>query len=89
MKNVNHDFKYHCEIQYETQHAFDFTKAVGKNFTELIKDIETILEKYKSRSPKIVEAIYDPNKTRLNITSKVLIIMKQRPTSYLYKPKKT
>ena len=78
MDNVWHKFKYHCEIRYETEHAFNFDKAVGDDITELIIDIEETMEKYKNRFPKIIEAIYDPNNKRLNITPKVLAILKMR-----------
>lgn len=77
--NVAHDFKYHCEIQYETLHAFNFTKAVGRNISELITDVKEIMYKYKDRDPKIIEALYDPNGRCIKITSKVILILKMYP----------
>ena len=79
MENVNHDFKYHCEIQYETQDCFGMTSAVGNDMKELLKDIKERFNYYKDRNPKIITAIYDPNKKNINITSKVLSIIKIQP----------
>jgi len=79
MENVAHDFKYHCEIQYETEHAFNFTKAIGKNIPDLLDDIRLRFRSLEGRDPKIITAIYDPNKKNINITSKVLSIIKMYP----------
>lgn len=79
LKNVNHDFLYHVEIQYETEHAFAYTSAIGNTIQELMKDVENRLSYVKDRSPKIVKALYKPQGESVNITSKINSLLKLRP----------
>ncbi len=81
--NVNHNFNYHCEIQYETEKAFAYTSAVGDTIQELMKDIENRLSYVKDRDPKIVKAIYLPNKENINITPKIISLLTLRPVTRL------
>jgi len=78
--NVAHNFLYHVEIQYETERAFDYTKAVGNTIQELMADVNTRLKQYKDREPKIVKALYLPNsKEKVNITAKILSLIAMKP----------
>ena len=56
---VNHDFRYHAEIQYETEHGFGFTNAKGNTLKGFLEDLQWTLNKYikNSRDPKVVEII--------------------------------
>ena len=71
VNKVNHDFKYHAEIQYENEHGFMMTKAVGNTIQEILEEIKLRLEQYKERSPEILEVLYEPNKECINITPKI------------------
>ena len=37
---VNHDFRYHAEIQYETEHGFGFTNAKGNTLKGFLEDLQ-------------------------------------------------
>ena len=56
---VNHDFRYHAEIQYETEHGFGFTNAKGNTLKGFLEDLQWTLNKYikNIRDPKVVEII--------------------------------
>ncbi len=81
--NVNHNFNYHCEIQYETEKAFNYISAVGDTMQELLTDIDSRLKQYKNRDPKVVKAIYLPNKENINITPKIISLLALRPVMRL------
>ena len=36
MNMVNHDFRYHAEIQFETEHGFDYINAKGIRFRDFL-----------------------------------------------------
>jgi|DEB0MinimDraft_6_1074348.scaffolds.fasta_scaffold13286_2 hypothetical protein len=75
-KNVHHDFRYHAEIRYETEKGFAFTNAMGNNFYDFIKDCRSRIDYVKDRQPQLVEALRDPNGENINITYKVITILK-------------
>ena len=77
--NVNHDFLYHAEIQYETKDAFNFKSAMGNSIKDLMGDIDLRLKELKTRNPKIVQVLYKPNTESINITPKVLSLIKLNP----------
>ena len=79
MEKVNHEFLYHCEIQYETEHAFGYTKAVGNSIQDLLSDVDLRFKQYKGRDPKIVKAIYSPKSEKVNITAKIHSLIALRP----------
>lgn len=56
---VNHDFRYHAEIQYETEHGFNFTNAKGNTLQGFLTDLKDVLNKYikDRRDPRVVEII--------------------------------
>ncbi len=54
---VNHYFKWHAEIKVETENGFMFINAVGSSKKDLMKDIESRLNQYKDREPKVVEIL--------------------------------
>ena len=76
LDKVNHDFLYHCEIQYETKDGFDFKSAVGNSLDDLMRDIDLRFKELAAREPKIVQVLYDPNNESINITSKVTSLIK-------------
>ena len=76
LDKVNHDFLYHCEIQYETKDGFDFKSAVGNSLDDLMRDIDLRFKELAAREPKIVQVLYDPNNESINITSKVTSFIK-------------
>lgn len=77
--NVNHNFLYHAEIMYETKDAFDYKSAVGNTLKELLSDIQIIFKQLAKRNPKLVQALYKPQNESINITPKILSIMKLKP----------
>ena len=77
LDRVNHTFRYHAEIMYETQKGFAFTSAVGTSLKDFIKDIKERLDYTKDRDSRLVEALYDPNGENINITAKVLSLLKK------------
>tara|TARA_R100000231_G_scaffold84225_1_gene64088 strand:+ start:697 stop:948 length:252 start_codon:yes stop_codon:yes gene_type:complete len=58
-KIVNHDFRYHAEIQFETEHGFDYTNAKGNTLQGFLNDLKSRLNKLvkSNRDPKVVEII--------------------------------
>ena len=76
LDQVNHDFLYHCEIQYETKDGFDFKSAMGDSLGDLMRDIDLRFKELAAREPKIVQALYDPNNECINITPKVTSLIK-------------
>ena len=56
---VNHNFRYHAEIQYETEHGFNFTNAKGNTLQGFLTDLKDVLNKYikDRRDPRVVEII--------------------------------
>lgn len=55
---IPHSFRFHAEIQYETQDCFNFSYACGDTLNEFLEDINMTLKDYKDREPKIV-TIFD------------------------------
>ena len=41
MDMVNHDFRYHAEIQFETEHGFDYTNAKGNTLQGFLDDLKS------------------------------------------------
>jgi len=79
LRKVNHDYKYHAEIKYETEHSFDFKSAVGDNLKEFMLDIEIRLKQLYNRKPKLVQALLNPQKDSVNITGKIIELMQLNP----------
>jgi len=79
LNKVNHDFLYHCEIQYETKDGFDFKSALGNSLDDLMGDIDLRFKELATREPKIVQVLYDPLHESINITPKILSLMKLKP----------
>lgn len=79
LENVNHDFLYHAEIMYETKDALDYKSAVGNTLKDLLKDINIRLKQLAKRNPKIVQVLYKPQNESINITPKILSLMKLKP----------
>jgi len=78
--NVNHEYLYHAEIKFETKDAFDFKSAVGNSIKELMSDIDIRLKQLSKRNPQIVQVLYKPQNESMNITPKVLSLMRMKPS---------
>lgn len=72
---VDHDYKLHAEIRYETLSCFGMTSAVGNTYQELLIDIKSRLDYYKGRDPEILNVYYDPNGEKIDITQKILTMI--------------
>tara|TARA_Y100000004_G_C8811814_1_gene368043 strand:+ start:34 stop:237 length:204 start_codon:yes stop_codon:yes gene_type:complete len=59
MDMVNHDFRYHAEIQFETEHGFDYINAKGNTLQGFLDDLKSRLNKLvkSNRDPRVVELI--------------------------------
>ena len=59
MDMVNHDFRYHAEIQFETEHGFDYINAKGNTLQGFLDDLKSRLNKLvkSDRDPRVVEII--------------------------------
>ncbi len=79
IRKVNHDYLYHAEIMYETKDGFDYKSAVGNTLKELLRDIDIRLKQLAKREPKIVQALYKPQEESINITPKILTLMRFKP----------
>ena len=79
LEQVNHEFLYHCEIHYETEHAFGYVKAVGNTIQDLLDDIYLRFKQYRDREPQIVEALYLPKTEKINITPKIRALISMKP----------
>ena len=79
MPKVNHDYLYHAEIMYETKDGFDYKSAVGNTLKELLKDIDIRLKQLAKRNPKLIQALYKPKEESVNITPKILTLMRFKP----------
>ena len=77
---VWHDFKYHAEIRYDTKDAFSFKSAMGNTIKELMSDIDLRLKELGNRDPKIIQVLYKPNGESINITPKILSLIRLKPT---------
>lgn len=78
--NVNHDFMYHAEIEYEHEQTYlSLTNAKGEKLKDFLEDIKYALNKYKGRNPKVTLALYDPNNECVNITPKITSLLKINP----------
>lgn len=78
--NVNHNFIYHAEIEYEHEKTYlSLTNAKGNKLKDFLDDIKYALNKYKGRNPKIILALYDPNNECINITPKIISLLKIKP----------
>jgi len=75
--NVPFDFKYHAEIQYETEFGFSFCNANGNTLDELLWDIDYRLDQYKHREPQLSLVLKNPNDTKVDITKTVLKMLKK------------
>ena len=75
--NTPYDFKYHAEIQYETESGFMLCNANGNTIDEILWDIDDRLDKYKHRYPKVSVVYQDPNDKKIDITEKILNILKR------------
>ena len=71
---VNHNFKYHAELEYDNENTYlSLTNAMGNTIKELLKDIKERFNYYKDRNPKIVKVIeLLPNNKSRDITNKIL-----------------
>tara|TARA_R110002096_G_scaffold374366_1_gene568068 strand:+ start:302 stop:541 length:240 start_codon:yes stop_codon:yes gene_type:complete len=75
--NVPFNFRYHAEIQYETELGFNFCNANGNTIDELLCDIDVRLDQYKHRLPELSLALRDPNGEQIDITRDVLKRLKE------------
>ena len=73
--NTPYDFKYHAEIQYETESGFMFCHANGNTIAEILWDIDDRLDKFHGRDPKVLVVYQDPNDIKIDITEKILKIL--------------
>lgn len=69
--NTPYDFRFHAEIQYETDTGFMMCNANGNSIDELLWDIDDRFDYYKHRQPKILTVLLNPNKTRMDITEEI------------------
>ena len=76
IRKVNHDYLYHAEIMYETKDGFDYKSAKGNTLRELLNDIDLRFKQLKNRDPKLVQALYKPQDESVNITPKILSLIK-------------
>tara|TARA_R110000823_G_C15657607_1_gene471676 strand:- start:271 stop:510 length:240 start_codon:yes stop_codon:yes gene_type:complete len=77
--NVPFDFRYHAEIQYETELGFNFCNASGNTLDELLSDIDDRLDQYKDRLPELSLVLKDPNGPKIiDITKDVLKRLKEK-----------
>ena len=75
--NVPFDFKYHAEIQYETEFGFSFCNANGNTMDELLWDIDDRFDQYKHRLPQLSLVLKNPNDKKVDITKTVLKMLKK------------
>ena len=75
--NTPYDFKYHAEIQYETESGFMLCNANGNTIDEILWDIDDRLDKFQGRDPKVLVVYQDPNDKKIDITEKILKILKR------------
>ena len=75
--NVPFDFKYHAEIQYETEYGLGFCNANGNTLDELLWDIDHRFDQYKHRLPQLFMVLKNPNDKKVDITKTVLKILKK------------
>jgi hypothetical protein len=75
--NVPFDFKYHAEIQYETEFGFSFCNANGDTLNELLWDIDDRFDQYKHRLPQLSLVLKYPNGPKIDITKDVLKRLKK------------
>lgn len=76
MHEVNHDYLYHAEIMYQTKDGFNYKSAVGNTLKDFLKDIDIRLKQLANRDPKIIQALYKPKEESINITPKILTLMR-------------
>ena len=78
IQNVNHNFKYHAEIEYENENTYlSLTNAMGNTLHGFIIDIQKRFYYYKDRNPKLLSAIEAPNKKPKDITERITPIIKK------------
>ena len=75
---VPFNFRYHAEIQYETELGFNFCNANGNTLDELLCDIDERLDQYKDRLPELSLVLKDPNGEQIDITNDVLKRLKEK-----------
>ncbi len=79
MSSVPFNFRYHAEIQYETERGFNFCNANGNTIDELLCDIDERLDQYKHRLPELSLVLEDPNgPKKIDITNDVLKRLKEK-----------
>ena len=80
LNNVPHDFKYHAEIQYETERGFKYQMACGDSIDTIVEDIESQIDKWEfaGRSPKLEVVYYDPNGEKADVTYKIKTLLKKK-----------
>ena len=76
IRKVNHNYLYHAEIMYETKDGFDYKSPKGNTLKELLNDIDLRFKQLSGRDPKLIEVLYKPQKESINITSKILSLIK-------------
>ena len=80
--NVNHNFKYHAEIEYDNEDTYlSLTNAMGNTMRELLEDIGQRFNYYKHRNPKILQVIKYPSGKKIDITNKILNETNRIPNS--------
>lgn len=79
-EKVNHNFKYHAEIEYENDNTLlSLTNAKGNTLHGFIIDIEKRFYYYKDQKPKLVIALENPNKDAKNITARITPFIRRFP----------
>jgi len=79
-EQVNHNFKYHAEIEYEDENTYlSLTNAMGNTLHGFIIDIQKRLYFYKDRNPKLVIALKNPKNNPQNITPRIIPFIKKFP----------
>ena len=76
IRKVNHNYLYHAEIMYETKDGFDYKSAKGNTLRELLNDIDLRFKQLSNRDPKLAQALYKPQDESVNITPKILSLIK-------------
>tara|TARA_R110000744_G_scaffold84100_1_gene164691 strand:- start:92 stop:304 length:213 start_codon:yes stop_codon:yes gene_type:complete len=64
---------------FETKDAFDYKSAIGNSIKELMRDIDIRLKELSKRNPQIVKVLYKPQNESMNITPKILSLIRMKP----------
>ena len=62
---------------YEKKDSFSFVNAMGNSIEDLLNDIKLRLKHAENNSPRVVEVLYDPNGENINVTNKILSLLKK------------